>query len=172
MIGLARYYVKVLVYVSIYLFVQVNTTATFKFVVSSVPFTSLWGADALTDAWRAYPEEKAAILNALHSVPNVVILSGDRHEFAAVEFNGDQNDNGVLEFTTSPMSMFYVPFVRTLKKASEAVVQRVKTEIVSTDDGEEVVTTRYEIPQERVLRYIASGNYKWYVPNSCPVVTF
>jgi len=85
MIGLARYYVKVLVYISIYLFVQVNTTATFKFVVSSVPFTSLWGADALTDAWRAYPEEKAAILNALHSVPNVVILSGDRHEFAAVE---------------------------------------------------------------------------------------
>jgi len=24
-----------------------------------------------------------------------------------------------------------------------------------------VVTTKYEIPQEKVLRYIASGNYKW-----------
>lgn len=138
-----------------------NTTATFKFIVSSVPFTSLWGHDAQTDAWPGYADEKAALLTVMHSVPNIIVLSGDRHEFAAIEFNGGAKDNGVLEFSTSPMSMFYVPFIRTLKKASAATVKRFKTEIVTTEGSEDFVTTEYEIPQERVLRYIAPGNYKW-----------
>jgi len=128
---------------------------------SSVPFTSLWGHDAQTDAWPGYADEKVALLKALHSVPNVIILSGDRHEFAAIEFNGDEMDNRVLEVSTSPMSMFYVPFFRTLKMTSDATIQRSKTHVVFTKDGEEVVTTKYEIPQEKVLRYIPLGNYKW-----------
>jgi len=144
-----------------YILMQVNTTATFKFIVSSVPFTSLWGHDAQTDAWPGYADEKAALLAAMHSVPNVIILSGDRHEFAAIEFNGDEKDNGVLEFSTSPMSMFYVPFIRTLNVASKTTVERIKTEVMLTEEGEEIVTTKYEVPQERVLRYIATGNYKW-----------
>lgn len=49
--------------------------------------------------------------------------------------------------------MFYIPFFRTLKKESESTVNR--TKVVG---GEEVVV---EIPQERVLKYIAQGNYKW-----------
>jgi alkaline phosphatase D len=140
---------------------KVNTTATFKFVVSSVPFTSLWGHDAQTDAWPGYADEKAALLKAMHSVPNVIILSGDRHEFAAIEFNGHDNDNEILEFSTSPMSMFYVPLVRTLKMTSKETVQRTKTNIMLTEEGEEIVTTKHEVPQERVLRYIGAGNYKW-----------
>lgn len=130
-----------------------------------MPFTDLWGHDAQTDAWPGYASEKASLLKAMHSVPNVIVLSGDRHEFAAIEFNGDEHDNGVLEFSTSPMSMFYVPFVRTLKRVSENTVKRVKTELVKIADTEEVdvVTTEYEIPQENVIRYIATGNYKWYV---------
>jgi alkaline phosphatase D len=99
----------------------------------------------------------------MHSVPNVIILSGDRHEFAAIEFNGHENDNGILEFSTSPMSMFYVPFVRTLRMASKETIRRTKTEIMLTEEGEEIVTTEYEVPQERVLRYIGAGNYKWLV---------
>lgn len=31
--------------------VKVNGTSTFKFIISSVPFTSLWGHDAVTDSW-------------------------------------------------------------------------------------------------------------------------
>lgn len=142
---------------------QVNSTATFKFIVSSVPFTSLWGHDAQTDSWPGYADEKAALLQAMHSVPNVIILSGDRHEFAAIEFNGSENENGVLEFSTSPMSMFYVPLIRTLKMASKETMERTKTEVMLTEDGEEIVTTKYKIPQERVLRYIGAGNYKWLV---------
>jgi alkaline phosphatase D len=85
---------------------QVNSTVTFKFIVTSVPFTSLWTHDALVDSWAAYEHEKSTILEALSTVPNVIILSGDRHEFAAIEFNGqDASSYQVVEFSTSPMSM-------------------------------------------------------------------
>lgn len=137
---------------------QVNQTSTFKFIVSSVPFTSLWTHDAQTDSWAGYESEKAALLNVLHTVPNVVILSGDRHEFAAIEFNPDGFGHRVVEISTSPLSMFYIPFIRTLRQASESTVN--STKVV---DGEKIVE---EIPQERVLKYIAQGNYKWYVAHS------
>ena len=86
--------------------IQVNSTTTFKFIITSVPFTSLWTHDARIDSWSAYAEEKSAILEALFTVPNVIILSGDRHEFAAIEFNGQgASRHQVVEFSTSPMSM-------------------------------------------------------------------
>jgi len=40
--------------------------------------------------------------------------------------------------------MFYIPFVRTLREQSQ-----------------EAVNQSSIIPQERVIKYIASGNYKW-----------
>ena len=144
---------------------QVNQTATFKFIVTSVPFTSLWTHDAQTDSWAGYASEKASLLSALHTVPNVYVLSGDRHEFAAIEFN-PMNEAGpgahvVREFSTSPLSMFYVPLVRTLKAASEAVVPRTKLRIVDEESPPEEVVE--EVPMERVLKYLPIGNYKWYV---------
>ncbi|CAL1703852.1 unnamed protein product [Somion occarium] len=132
---------------------RVNATSTFKFIVSSVPFTSLWTHDAQVDSWAAYESEKAALLNALHSVPNVIILSGDRHEFATIEFNADGPGHKVIEVSTSPLSMFYIPFVRTLRPASESTVKSVR--IV---DNQEIVE---EVPEERVIKYIGPGNYKW-----------
>lgn len=51
-----------------------------------------------------------AILDVLEFVPNVIVLSGDRHEFAAASIR-----NTVTEFSTSPLSMFYLP-VRTLSQ--------------------------------------------------------
>jgi len=123
--------------------------------VSSVPFTSLWGHDAATDSWAGFPVERAGLLDVLHTVPNVIILSGDRHEFAAVELNsGRQNAHRVLEFSTSPLSMFYIPFFRSLRMQSNSTVQ------MKTKSGSE--TQRLiEVPQERVLKYIPAGNYKW-----------
>lgn len=85
---------------------QVNSTSAFKFVVTSVPFTSLWTHDAAVDSWAAYAAEKSSVLDAIATVPNVVILSGDRHEFALVEFNHfTPNGHRVLEISTSPLSM-------------------------------------------------------------------
>ncbi|KAI0003310.1 PhoD-like phosphatase-domain-containing protein [Russula compacta] len=134
---------------------KANQTATFKFIVTSVPFTSLWTHDAQVDSWAAYVSEKASLLSALHTVPNVFLLSGDRHEFASIEFNPPNKagigSHVVREFSTSPLSMFYVPLVRTLRAASEAVVPRTRLRI-------EVVE---EVPMERVLKYLPIGNYKW-----------
>jgi len=85
---------------------QVNSTSTFKFVITSVPFTSLWTHDATVDSWAAYTAEKSTILDAIATVPNVIILSGDRHEFALVEFNHiGSTGHRVHEISTSPLSM-------------------------------------------------------------------
>jgi alkaline phosphatase D len=68
---------------------KVNSTTTFKFIVSSVPFTTLWkGLGGTMDGWAAYPEERSALLDVLEYVPNVIIISGDRHQFAAIQLRG------------------------------------------------------------------------------------
>lgn len=143
---------------------QVNNTASFKFVISSVPFTSLWGHDAQKDSWAGYAHEKSRILAELHTVPNVYILSGDRHEFAAIEFLGqDEHSYTVTEFSTSPLNMFYIPFIRTLKHDSgenDSVV-RTRTEVELLEDGPEVKTVEERVPRERVVKYIGEGNVKW-----------
>jgi alkaline phosphatase D len=143
---------------------RVNETSTFKFIVSSVPFTSLWMRDAQYDSWAGFPAEKAGLLEAFHSVPNLMILSGDRHEFAAIEFNSASPDHHtVREFSTSPLSMFYAPFVRTLRMQSDALVTQKHTNATATsvNNTEEVVTTYEDVPQERVLKYLPLGNFKW-----------
>ncbi|THH31384.1 hypothetical protein EUX98_g2819 [Antrodiella citrinella] len=143
---------------------KVNGTTTFKFIVSSVPFTSLWQMDAQVDSWAAYAHEKAALLSVLHTVPNVVVLSGDRHEFAAIEFNGEtEREHRVLEVSTSPMSMFWIPLVRTLRmRSEESVVRRMNMTTVGVD-GEviSVEEVAEEVPKERVVKYIPEGNYKF-----------
>ena len=134
----------------------VNSTASFKFVVSSVPFTSLWKYDAQIDSWAAYPKEKAALLEALHSVPNVVIISGDRHEFAAIEFSppDDRYGHAIWEISTSPLSMFNIPFVRTLQlQSSQTFVRNIKVA--------ENVTAEVKVPYERVIAHLPRGNSKW-----------
>ncbi|KAK0459471.1 PhoD-like phosphatase-domain-containing protein [Desarmillaria tabescens] len=139
---------------------KANETAIFKFVVTSVPFTTLWGHDAATDSWAGFPAERASILQAMHSVPNVIILSGDRHEFAAIEYN-HESLHTVREFSTSPLSMFYIPFYRTLKMQGAEVITRIKHKLNMTGEGPEYITVEEQIPAESVFKYIPSGNYKW-----------
>ncbi|KAF7322713.1 hypothetical protein HMN09_00050100 [Mycena chlorophos] len=134
-----------------------NNTASFKFIVSSVPFTSLWGGDASSDSWAGYAAEKASILEALHSVPNVIIISGDRHEFASIEY-ASETLHPVHEYSTSPLNAFDIPFIRTLKKASDETVPRLQR--VLSEEGEET-TEVVQVPKERVLKYLARGNTKW-----------
>ena len=61
-----------------------------KIMVTSVPFTKNWWLNA-QDTWRGYLGERQVILEAMWDVGlrggvGVVILSGDRHEFAATAF--------------------------------------------------------------------------------------
>jgi len=141
---------------------KVNNTATFKFVASSVPFTTLWSHDAQTDSWAGFPSERQALLNAFHSTPNVIILSGDRHEFAAIAFNGaSPKSYPVYEFSTSPLSMFYIPFIRTLALRSQDNVTRTRVETRVSETGSEEVEFIEQLRKEHVLKYLPIGNVKW-----------
>ena len=97
-----------------------------KILVSSIPFTRNWRVNAL-DTWAGYLAERQKILEAMWDTAShpsgmgVVILSGDRHEFAATSFPAPP-DSGrwarevrVHEFSCSPLSMFYLP-VRTYRE--------------------------------------------------------
>ncbi|ORX92338.1 Metallo-dependent phosphatase [Basidiobolus meristosporus CBS 931.73] len=85
---------------------QVNQTASVKFIVTSVPFTINWSNyDASKDTWRGYQTERKEILELLRYVPNVHMISGDRHEAAVTQL-----PYGVIDFSTSPINQFYLPF--------------------------------------------------------------
>jgi len=95
----------------------------------------------------------------------VYLLSGDQHEFAVIEFN-PLSEVGVVahvvrELSTSPLSMFYVPLIRTLRAASDAVVPRTRLRVV--DEESPPVEVMEEVPMERMLKYLPTGIYKWLV---------
>ncbi|MCJ1420649.1 hypothetical protein MMC32_007008 [Xylographa parallela] len=116
-----------------------------KFVVSSVPFTRNWRFNS-ADTWAGYLHERQLILEAMWDVgatsaTGVVVLSGDRHEFAATSFPPPAGGRWPLaatvhEFSTSPLSMFYLP-VRTYVE----------------DEAEE--------PREVCIKYVPDGNSKF-----------
>lgn len=98
-----------------------------KIIASSVPFTRNWRfGDA--DTWAGYLYERQIILEAMWDVGlrggvGVVVLSGDRHEFAATAFPPPADGKWPLsatvhEFSTSPLSMFYLP-IRTYWQEDE-----------------------------------------------------
>ena len=58
------------------------STAVFKFVLTSVPFTDfepLLGDVAVSDRWQGYPEQRSELVAAAASHENVYFLSGDFH---------------------------------------------------------------------------------------------
>lgn len=94
-----------------------------KIVVSSVPFTKNWWFGA-QDTWRGYLGERQIILEAMWDVGlrggmGVVVLSGDRHEFAATSFppppEGKEEIVGL-----GPMGVGAKPLA--IKGAAEAVL--------------------------------------------------
>ncbi|KAK7514398.1 PhoD-like phosphatase-domain-containing protein [Phyllosticta citriasiana] len=102
-----------------------------KVVVSSIPFTKNWRVGpSAADTWGGYLAERRRVLEAMWDVgaagsSGVVVLSGDRHEFAATAFPPPRGGRwpasaAVHEFSTSPLSMFYLP-VRTYEADDEDV---------------------------------------------------
>jgi len=102
-----------------------------KIVASSVPFTKNWPVNR-QDTWGGFLEERAQVLQAMWDVAasgvGVVVLSGDRHEFAATKFPPPednwswQEDAAVWEFSVSPLSQFYSPFGTYRQKDQEDVM--------------------------------------------------
>ncbi|EON63065.1 hypothetical protein W97_02292 [Coniosporium apollinis CBS 100218] len=101
-----------------------------KIIASSIPFTKNWRVNSV-DTWAGYLAERQMILEAMWTVGlaggvGVVVLSGDRHEFAATAFPPPSGSRWPLsatvhEFSTSPLSMFYLPY-RTYKQEGEEEV--------------------------------------------------
>ena len=65
-------------------------TVHFYIIASSVPFTKNWRFGT-SDTWGGFLTERALILDAMHAAERdlgvrVIILSGDRHEFAAIRY--------------------------------------------------------------------------------------
>ncbi|KIW07333.1 hypothetical protein, variant [Verruconis gallopava] len=97
-----------------------------KVVVSSVPFTKNWRFGG-KDTWGGYLVERQVILENMWNAGargiGVIVLSGDRHEFAATAFPPPPGSvypasATVYEFSTSPLNMFYLP-VRTYKQTDD-----------------------------------------------------
>lgn len=127
------------------------TGVHWKILVSSIPFTRNWRVNAV-DTWSGYLFERQIILEAMWDAASspsgmgVVVLSGDRHEFAATAFPAPaghrwREDISVHEFSCSPLSMFYLP-VRTYKE--------VEGESSGVGLGGE----------DRCLKYLPDGNSK------------
>jgi alkaline phosphatase D len=89
-----------------------------KIIASSIPFTKNWRVNSL-DTWAGYLNERQKILESMWDVGlrggvGVVVISGDRHEFAATAFPPPAGSRWpvsatVHEFSTSPLSQFYLP---------------------------------------------------------------
>jgi alkaline phosphatase D len=89
-----------------------------KIIASSIPFTKNWRVNSL-DTWAGYLSERRTILESMWDVGlrggvGVVVISGDRHEFAATAFPPPAGGKWpvsatVNEFSTSPLSQFYLP---------------------------------------------------------------
>ncbi|KAK3297016.1 PhoD-like phosphatase-domain-containing protein [Chaetomium fimeti] len=102
-----------------------------KIVASSVPFTKNWPVNK-QDTWGGFLEERARVLEAMWDVADsgvgVVVLSGDRHEFAATKFPPPEDSYRwketatVWEFSVSPLSQFYSPFGTYRQKDQEDVM--------------------------------------------------
>jgi len=65
---------------------------------------------------------------------------------------------------SSPLSMFDIPFVRTLSMQSNATgVMAVET-VQTNENGTEISSIEVvQVPREKVVKYIPKGNHKWLV---------
>ncbi|KAJ5099582.1 hypothetical protein N7532_006583 [Penicillium argentinense] len=102
-----------------------------KIIASSVPFTKNWHVGT-TDTWGGFLNERRTVFEAMWRAERelgarIILLSGDRHEFAATRFPdpalGLTSDElqpntagfGLHEFSVGPLSMFYLP-IRTYRQ--------------------------------------------------------
>ena len=85
-----------------------------KIVASSIPFTKNWPINR-RDTWGGFMTERRKVLEAMWEAAGngygVIVLSGDRHEFAATAFPPPENstytdEHTVYEFSTSPLNQF------------------------------------------------------------------
>ncbi|KAJ3022656.1 hypothetical protein HKX48_005586 [Thoreauomyces humboldtii] len=97
---------------------EVKSSHTVKFLVTSVPFTQNWQWQQ-RDTWAGYLKERQEILDFIstNDIRNVLAISGDRHEVAITRLPGN-----VIEFSTSPLQAFYSPIDTYVETAEDQVI--------------------------------------------------
>ncbi|EFR01261.1 alkaline phosphatase [Nannizzia gypsea CBS 118893] len=122
-----------------------------KLISSSVPFTKNWHIGT-SDTWGGYLKERQVLLEAMWRAERtlgtrIVLLSGDRHEFAATKFPNPATQpsnptsssiskaegQGIYEFCVGPLSQFYLP----------------SSSYYQTDD------------EDVTIKYVPNGNFKF-----------
>lgn len=79
-----------------------QSTAAFKFIVTTVPFAL--GEDS-GDTWNAFQNERELILSGIEGIPGVLFLSGDRHWSGAFRFISS-GGYAYYDFLPSPTGAF------------------------------------------------------------------
>ncbi|CAN9226764.1 unnamed protein product [Alternaria sp. RS040] len=141
-----------------------------KFIVTGTPFTKNWQFGS-EDTWGGHLYERKRILESAWDLSSthdigVVVLSGDRHEFAATSFPPPKDGKWptsatVHEFSTSPLSMFYLPF-RTYKETDDEDVCLKYLPDGNSKFGAVEVTTPEHGEQSFVnYRLFIDGNEAW-----------
>ncbi|CAG9954174.1 unnamed protein product [Clonostachys rosea f. rosea IK726] len=101
-----------------------------KVIATSIPFTKNWPVN-LQDTWGGFLVERKKILEAMWDAgeqgTGVILLSGDRHEFAATKFPPPpgsrwNQSSTVYEFSTSPLNQFASP-IATYKQTDDEDVK-------------------------------------------------
>jgi alkaline phosphatase D len=84
------------------------STATWKIVMNEVPLQQFYANPY--DRWEGYAAERAAVLDVIASVPNVVVLATDHHanligeiRYTTLESSGPRS-TGVIEVATGPVA--------------------------------------------------------------------
>lgn len=167
-----------------------------KIIASSVPFTKNWHVGT-TDTWGGFLNERRTVFEAMWRAERelgvrIVLLSGDRHEFASTRFPDptlgfDTKDlepntagEGLHEFSVGPLSMFYLPVRSYWQSDHEDVTVKyvpdgnVKYGLVDIRNGEEPVDTVSGTPvlvPSSILTYslYVDGDVVWEYRLSVPL---
>ncbi|KAI0405300.1 PhoD-like phosphatase [Xylaria palmicola] len=150
-----------------------------KVVASSVPFTKNWRVNT-KDTWGGFLVERRKILEAMWDAGNlgigVVILSGDRHEFAATAFPPPQDSKWpeavtVHEFSVSPLNQFFSPIPTYLQTDDEDV----KLKYINFGNSKFGAITIEKLSDEQSsLKYSAyiDGTNAWNLTTLSPVTAY
>ncbi|KAG8905629.1 hypothetical protein FRB99_008531 [Tulasnella sp. 403] len=122
---------------------MVNQTSVYKIVVSPVPLSALWGNTAASVTWADFPSERARIVDMLSYLPNAIVVSGGRHEFAAIEYLGGK----IMEVVTGPISSYAIPAVLSPLDAKNSL-------IIEADRNEDFTASAegFDWPNEQIVR--------------------
>jgi alkaline phosphatase D len=132
-----------------------------KVVASSVPFTKNWPVNN-KDTWGGFLGERKTVLEAMWDAGargmGVVIVSGDRHEFAATKFPPPVGSKWAdttmpYEFSASPLNQFSFPLPSYKQVDSSDVMIR----YVSRSP----YTWQWVDSDSRLIRYINRGSSKF-----------